>query len=181
MKRIGQEQFHSFTREHQLDRTKPIDDTIHQNKLKVFKAPTTKSVNKQKQQLTSLKNNAELFSWLYISCQMRDGDLEEFFCHENKACPPSLSDAGRLSQDTKSNLACLEEISEARTGAPSTTAVVLDGAAIVQILNPAACKNFSEYAYEIFIPTRLQSFSHHHAWTWYGTTILLTHSKVVQD
>ena len=48
-KRIGQEQFHSFTREHLLDRIKPNDDTIQQNKLKVFKAPTTRSVSKQKQ------------------------------------------------------------------------------------------------------------------------------------
>ena len=30
--------------------------------------------------------------------------------------------------------------------------LVLDEAAIVQMLNPAACKNFSEYAYEIFFP-----------------------------
>ena len=129
----------------------------------MFKALTTRSVSKQKQQLTSLKNNAELFSWLYISCQTRDGDLEEFFRYENQTCPPSLSDAGRLCQGTKCDLlACLEEISDARSEAPTTTPVVLDGAAIVQMLKPAACKNFSEYTYEIFVPymsTKLQSSS----------------------
>ena len=67
MKRIGQVQFQSFTREHLLDRVKPINDLVNWNKLKVYKTPTTRSVSKQKQQLTNLKNNAELFfsTWGY--------------------------------------------------------------------------------------------------------------------
>ena len=36
--------------------------------------------------------------------------------------------------------------------APSTSSVIVDGAAIVQLLKPAAAKNFAEYASEIFIP-----------------------------
>ena len=36
--------------------------------------------------------------------------------------------------------------------APSTSSVIVDGAAIVQMLKPAAATNFAEYASEIFIP-----------------------------
>ncbi|KAG1652706.1 hypothetical protein GQR58_026116 [Nymphon striatum] len=45
----------------------------------------------------------------------------------------------------------------------TTTSIIIDGAAIVQMLKPAACKNFREYAQKIFIPymsTRFQYSSH---------------------
>ncbi|KAG1697672.1 hypothetical protein GQR58_005902 [Nymphon striatum] len=109
-------------------RTKPVADTIHRNKLKVFKAQSIRNVCKEKHKLTSLKNNAKLFSWLYISCQTKDGNLDDFFRHENHACPPALSDGWSLHL------------------------VSIDGAAIVQMLKPAVCKNFREYEQQIFIP-----------------------------
>ena len=79
VKETGLNQFQAFTRDCLVERTKPVDDTIHQNKLKVFKAPPIKSMSKEKQKLTCLKNNAELFSRLYISCQTRDGHLTSSF------------------------------------------------------------------------------------------------------
>ena len=53
-------------------------------------------------------------------------------------------------------------LSDAQTEAPATTSIVLDGAVIVQMLTPAAVKNFDEYAHKIFIPylsTKLQTAS----------------------
>ena len=89
---------------------------------------------------------------MYIGCQTRDGNLE-FFHHENQACPPALSDGGNLFIGTKNDLiTCLEEVSDAKTETPVTTCIVLDGAAIVQMLKPAASKTFEEYAHQIFIP-----------------------------
>ena len=147
-----QEQFDAFTKECILDGTKSIDETIQRNKLPLF-GTSTRTASKGKQQLTSLKNDVELFSRLYISCQTRDGNLEEFFRHENQACPPSLSDAGRLNLSTKSDLlVCLESLSEAQSEAPSVTNVVLDGAAIIQMLKPGAAKTFEEYAHQVFLP-----------------------------
>jgi len=149
-KRIGQERFKAFTRECLLHRTKAVDDPIPRNKLKVFSTSTPRSQSKGQQQLASIKNDRELFARLYISCQTRDGKLEEFFRHENQACP-ALSDGGSLY--TKNDLlACLEEVSDAKIETPVTTCIVLDGAAIVQTLKPAASKTFAEYAQQIFIP-----------------------------
>ncbi len=51
---------------------------------------------KSKQQASSLKSDCNLFSHLYIASQYRDGDLDDFFSHENHPWPPSLSDHGRL-------------------------------------------------------------------------------------
>ena len=47
--------------------------------------------------------------------------------------------------------------------APVTNSVILDGAVIVQMLKPAAVKNFAEHASQIFIPyifSQFQSASH---------------------
>ena len=115
-KRIGQEQFEAFTRECLLHRTKAVDDPIPRNKLKVFSTSTPRSQSIGQQQLASIKNDSELFGCLYIGCQTRDGDLEEFFHHENQARPPALSDGGSLCTSTKSDLlTCLEEVSDAKT------------------------------------------------------------------
>ena len=54
---------------------------------------------------------------------------------------------------TKSDLLiCLKDLSEAQSETPLTSSVILDGAAIFQMLKPAVTKNFAEYAFQIFIP-----------------------------
>ena len=76
-----------------------------------------------------------LFARLYIGCQNRDGNLEEFFRHENQAYPPSLSDDSTLHLGTKSDLLlCLNDCSEAQAQTPVTSCAILDGAAIVAML-----------------------------------------------
>ena len=148
-KRIGQEQFDAFTKECLVDRKKSI---IHRNKLALF-STTAPKPSRGKQQLSSLKCDVELFSRLYIGCQTRDGNLEEFLKHENQACPPSLSSAGKLHLGTKSDmLVCLENLCEAQTEAPEVTNVIIDGAAIVQMLKPGGAETFEEYAHQVFIP-----------------------------
>ena len=151
--RIGQQQFQTFTKECLVERTKPTDDTIHRNRLKLFVGSRTKSASKKKQQLILMKNDVELFSRLYITCQTRDGNLEDFFQQENQAWPPALSDGGRLRLGTKSDiLTCLDDLSPSQTKTHDATCIVLDGAAIKQMMKPAAAKTFDEYSQQVFIP-----------------------------
>ena len=103
--------------------------------------------------MASLKSDVGLFSRLYIGCQTREGNLEEFFRHENQAYPLSISDGSNLYQGTKSDLlTCLKEVSELHPDTPAVTSLIVDGAVIVQMLKPNTAKNFSEYATNIFIP-----------------------------
>lgn len=103
--------------------------------------------------MASLKSDVGLFSRLYIECQTRDGNLEEFFRHENQAFPHTFSGGGNLHLGTKSDLLmCLEDLHETQTETPVASSVIVDGAAIVQMLKPAAAKNFAEYASQVFIP-----------------------------
>ena len=119
------------------ERTTPLFDTIQKNKLPLFNSPrATKEKSSNKLKIASLKSNCSLFSRLYVSCQVRDGDLEGFFGHENQSFPPSLSQYGKLRSGTKSDLlSCLEKNGPVQTQSPSLEALLLDGVAIVNMLN----------------------------------------------
>ena len=54
-----------------------VDEVLSCNKLTLF---TTKhlSEKKGKQQLMLMKSDMQVFSRLYIACQTRDGNLDEF-------------------------------------------------------------------------------------------------------
>ena len=146
-KQIGQDQFEAFSKECIVDRTKSIEEAVHRNKLPLFATKRGPKIPKGNQLVKSLKNDIALFARLYIGCQTRDGNLEEFFRHENQQCPPALSDGGRLYLGSKSDLlVCLEGHAEPLSEAPTVTAVVLDGAVIVQMLKPGTAKTFEEYA-----------------------------------
>ena len=117
---------------------KSIDDVIHRNKLKLLVSAEKNEVKKGNQQLLSLKSDVGLFSRLYIGCQMRDGNLEEFFRNEDRAFPPALSN-GSLHLGAQSDLLmCIGDLDETQTETLLANCIIIDGAAVVQILKPTA-------------------------------------------
>lgn len=107
--------------------------------------------------LREFKTDCNLFSHLFIACQSREGDLDEFFRHENHPYPPSLSLGGYLRLGTKSDLLkCLTSLADAcltqDIACLSVDSYVLDGAVIVQMLRPVGCKTFDDYKNKIFMP-----------------------------
>ena len=99
----GQEQFITFIEECFEKRTKLLSDPIKSNKLPLFSNQVRRLPTSVKN-LAVLKNDCSLFSRLYIACQTREGNLEEFFKHENQPWPPSLSMLGQLRGGTKADL-----------------------------------------------------------------------------
>lgn len=88
-----------------------------------------------------------------MTCQSREGNLDEIFKYENQACLPSLSDFGKLRPRSKSDLVqCLEHDIEPTDKALEMDAVLLVGAAVVNILRPNNTKTFDSYAQDIFLP-----------------------------
>ena len=61
------------------------------NNLPLFSRPPVKQKSTKQMQVSTLKSNCSLFSRLYIATQIRSGDLDDFFQHENQVCPPALS------------------------------------------------------------------------------------------
>ena len=77
----GQRQLEKFMQQ-QLCGTDAFYDTLKKNKLLFFKAGTKSSKSnkaKQKEAAAIAKNDLELFSQLYISCQSRGSNLDNFF------------------------------------------------------------------------------------------------------
>ena len=110
------------------------------------------STPKEKMKLQSVKTDCQLFSKLYIGCQSRDGDLDEFFSHESQGAPPLLSDCGRIRSGTKCDLIhCMDKLG-CSVESPKPTVLILDGAVCVEMLKPQFCKTFQEYSEKVFLP-----------------------------
>ena len=94
--------------------------------------------------MSSLKSDRNLFSRLYVASQFRDGNLDDFFSHENQPCPLSLSDRRKLILGSKSDIVrCLEDAIEEQDDITSSVEfAVLDGPATVHMLKPAAARTF---------------------------------------
>lgn len=153
---VGFKQYNTFVTERLIDRTKPLDDTIKKNMLCLFGSPRVRKKSKAQELMSAVKSDRNLFSRLSVACQVRDGNLQEFFSHENQTCPPSLSDRGKLRLGTKSDIVrCLEEaVPEDEEDEPSPVGdvVILDGPAIVNMLKPGSAHTFKEYAQDVFLP-----------------------------
>jgi len=155
IQKLGLDQYEAYVKERLVNNTVPITDPIKRNNLHLFSRPPVREQSKKQLQMSSLKNDCSLFSRLYIASQIRHGDLDEFFKHENQACPPSLSQMGMLRTGTKSDLMpCLENLAPVKEDlfSPSVEVNILDGAAIVNMLRPGAAKTFKAYATDVFVP-----------------------------
>ena len=154
---IGLAQYNLFINERLVDCTSPVSEPLKQNKLKIFKDSVSVRKSGNKGKLATARNDCSLFSRLFIACQARDGDLDDFFQHENQSCPPALSSDGKLRSCNKSDLlGCLETIVSSQQQSPDISVIVTDGAALVNMLAPHNCKKtFEDYALKIFFATYL--------------------------
>ena len=84
--------------------------------------------------------------------------MEEFFHHENQSYPPSLSQFGELHSGTKADLLeCLQDTYPTpQEDIPDIDVILLDGAAVINMLKPGTAKTFSEYAELVFLPSQLK-------------------------
>jgi len=160
---LGVQQYQAFQEERLVNCSKHPGELIKKNKLQLFGQPPAR--NKSKSKFQSLKSDCSLFSRMYFACQSRGGDLNEFFRQKNQRCSPSLSQDGKLRHGKKSDLLdCLTSSVEYITDAPESDAIILDGAVLVNMLKPTACKTFNDYATKVFLPYIKNSYSTQTGW-----------------
>lgn len=127
--------FQEFMEGLALEKVTTFFETIKKNKVDFLFSQQPALVDATKQKM--LKEDCQLFSKLFISCQSRERDLQEFFRHENQQFPASLSEAGKLYTCQKSQLAA---ILESHVGIPDTEpeadTIIIDGSALVNSLLP---------------------------------------------
>ena len=79
--------------------------------------------------------------------------MDQFFSHENHACPPYMSLGGKLRLGSKADIMpCLEVETAAPEASPLVDATFMDGAAVVQMLNPGTAQALLDYAEQVFLP-----------------------------
>ena len=88
---VGMAHYEFSIAERLMQQSKSLYDPIKRNNLRASDDPASNVSSKTKQQLSSARNHCLLFPRLYISCQTREGNLDQFFQHENQSFPPSLS------------------------------------------------------------------------------------------
>jgi len=151
--KIGEEQFNLFFKKRFIDRSKPVTHPLKKNNLTIFSTLNKRIVSKDKAKLELLKEDCSLFSQLYIACQIRDRNVEDFFKYENQPWPPSLSKLRHLRGGQKADvLKCLPSTSAQIATQPAVDAVILDGPVIVQMLQPRTARTFDEYFSNVFAP-----------------------------
>ena len=93
-----------------------------------------------------LKERCQLYASLYVSCQSRRGNLDDFFSHMNHEYPPSISEYGKIRKPTSKSdfLSCLPKdvITFER---PLVDAYVIDGPAFVHMNTPKMSSTYGEY------------------------------------
>jgi hypothetical protein len=151
----GESQCDKFVLERLEERKSSIFDPIKRNKLSFFTSALPKKTAKFQQQLLSVKSDCALFSRLYILCQTRDGDLDDFFMHENQGCPPSLSNQGKLRLPKKKSelVDCLlGDGTAAQSTRETVNVTIIDGAVAVNMIRPSKETTFEDYASKSFLP-----------------------------
>ena len=184
---LGIEQYHNFIADRIVsNNNEAITDTLSKTSLSLFHRHVQRQVSKSHSKAISLKRDYHLFSRLYIACQSRKADLEQFFTHENQPEPPSISSQGRIRLGTKSDLIhCLERLSTNSSGDifPNVTAHIIDEAAVVNMRKPKAAKTFGEYANMNLIPYFLSRLEHVNrldiVWDQYFSSSLKEHTHKV--
>ena len=140
---LGAEHYSSYKKGVFALGSKSFFETIKLNTLSLYKITNTVVISKTQKKVVSLKQDCQLYSNLYVACQNREGDLEEFFAYENHAYPPSLSIYGEMrSTDKSDTIKIPENVVETSSVKPDFTAEVLDGAAVVQAVVPKDSINF---------------------------------------
>ena len=80
-----------------IKKTKGLHDSITKNKLPLFKPTKTRRQSSSRTESKELKLHVRLFSQMYISTQIRGGNMDQFFSHETLKYPPVLTKYGEMS------------------------------------------------------------------------------------
>ena len=147
-KEIGKRQYDLFVEQGLISRSASLYSNIKKNNLSLFRRKNSIVTSKSKKKIVNLTSDRQLFANLYVACQSRQGDLENFFSHENHSYP-ILSEYGRLRKcSNKSDfLKCLEDLSKPSLESP-VEAKIVDGAAFVNINQPKTSTTFEEYCFK---------------------------------
>ena len=139
----GKEQLNNFLKNLSGNFYAPLT----RNKFSLFETSKTK----QTKEHDKLKDDYNLFLNLFVSCQTRQVDLNEFFKYENQIARAALSSHGELYKTNKADLlTSLETITPAESVQPVVDSIAIDGSCLAHIVKPKEL-TFRNYAGKDFV------------------------------
>ena len=148
-KRIGIAQATLFYQQWVRSDDVSIHGTVRQNKLSLFRTKVSPKGPTMKQKLQLQKRSAHLFKQLFLTCKERGGDRDIFFKHEKHDFPPSIENFGNLLL-RKNKGEMLRAFDEYRKDTrPAVDALIIDGAAFVNMMEPKHATTYGNYALEL--------------------------------
>eukprot|EP00112_Aurelia_sp_Birch-Aquarium-sp1_P007725 Seg1843.10 transcript_id=Seg1843.10/GoldUCD/mRNA.D3Y31 product="hypothetical protein" protein_id=Seg1843.10/GoldUCD/D3Y31 len=129
-RQAGTYQYEAFKMERLITSEKSVHHAIKKNKLPLFRLENSVATMMSREKVSPLKQDCNLYTSLYVACQKRESDLDDFFSHENHSYPTALSVYGEIRHSTKSDCAnLLTKYGEVRFEEPLVKGLTLDGAA----------------------------------------------------
>ncbi len=147
----GKKQHSTFVHERLETQVVSLHEPIKMNKIS-FPSNRHKKSRSSKRVVSTTKDDLRLLGQLYVSLQVREGDIDSLFAVENLDAPPSLSKNGKLRNGQKSHLvSCLQTASPSDFGEADVK--LIDGASMVHVLgSDSNIKTFYDFAEKKVIP-----------------------------
>lgn len=147
---IGKKKYRDFVDKRIYSRKEPFTATMTLTKLKLFKSAKTQSIKKS--ELNVYKEQQVKANQILLAANSGRVIDESVFSHESSAFPPSLTRKGQMHHTTKSEILDCIEPKDIEVDRPMTTAAILDGAVLVQMLRPGGAQNIEQYITDVFVP-----------------------------
>ena len=151
LEEVGQRAYNDFVQHVIINKDVSIHKPLKRFNLKIFKSQKREK-NSHIVKLKCVQEDADIFGKFYIAMQERKCDMGEFFSHEMRSYPPSISDQKELHLPTgKSDLlACLPD--EQILDSSDIDVYIIDGPALVHSRPVQTVETFNDFAEKLIIP-----------------------------
>ena len=156
IEKVGTQLFASFMQKRIMSQEESFTATIPRTNMKLFK--TCLSEPRRKSDAAIIKDQHSKSTLILLAANSGRTISESLFTHESSTLPPSLTGKGKMHHGEKSEILECIVPNELDNQRPATTAAVLDGAVLVQMIRPRNSGTFGDYFLKEFVPYILSWF-----------------------
>ena len=170
----GQELYSSFLNKRICSQEETFTATMSKSNIKLFK--TQLSEPRRKSDVSLIKDQHNKGTMILLAANSGRTITESLFSHESSTFPPSLTAKCKMYHGDKSEILDCFVPKDLDNQRPNTTAAVLDGAVLIQMLRPRNAVTLGDYYMKEFVPYILSWFAWNDrldiVWDIYSTTSL---------
>ena len=156
VKDIGLQRYKAFVDKRIMSQDEAFTEPIPHIKLKLFKASLSQP--HQKSEVAVIKDQQTKVIKILLAAHSGRNISESVFSHESSTHPPSLTRKGHMHHGNKSEILDCIVPKDLDNRRPVTTAAVLDGAVLIQMLRPRSSVTIGDYFTDVFVPYILTWF-----------------------